>query len=677
MGSERTGGQAMYDDLNGQYDDAPGTPREAHVDALMQDGQYTAALTVLEDWYAQEPWNGDVLVRMAVVHWLTGEPARTLRDLDAFLAMDPDNAEVLARRAQALLTLGKRADAEVTLAHAEALDPTTPGVLLNKALLLEDHGDYPAAVASLSAYLQIIPDDHMALARRSSLHRMRGEYQASLEDALACVRAQPEDPESHFAEALAWVTLENGLKALAACDACLRLRAQFLPALRLQVDLLADLGRIDEAEVALARLVIADPAGSHTALLQARLATERGQFSAALDWVHRFLDDNPDEPYGYFRRGVIYERMEQYEAALADFQQYAALAPHALEAYEQQFLCYLGLERYAEAAEVSRTALSLSPQHYRLTYNAGFAALLCGDIVAAKEHFLTTLQLAPAQDEVLLRMHLVMTEYAGATETRAWLVDTLRVVKSPTPLVRGLLAEGMLDSGEWEEALRLARDVMTTDPTRLFGYLLGIKTLCLRERYDEALSIADAGIRALPHEGQLRLGRALVLRDMGRQPEALAELDIATTLMPGDADVLCQQALVFGSLGDTAQAVTVLTQAIRLEHPGADCYFWLAYFLLHQQQYAEALVAAEQVMTMEPDTQEGRLVRGAALNALERREEGRADIAQVMRDDPGLVTRISADPVMAALLAPQRRAGILDRVRRSFSRWRSSSERRL
>ena len=78
------------------FDDAYNTDRDQQLAAFISAGQFPQALDLLESWYAGEPWNGEVLMRMAVVHWLAGEPAHTLRDLDAYLLMDPENAEALA-----------------------------------------------------------------------------------------------------------------------------------------------------------------------------------------------------------------------------------------------------------------------------------------------------------------------------------------------------------------------------------------------------------------------------------------------------------------------------------------------------------------------------------------------------------------------------------------------------
>jgi tetratricopeptide (TPR) repeat protein len=225
-------------------DDAYNPERDQQLDALMKNGQYEQALALLQAWNEREPWNGEVLMRMAVVHWLTGEPARTLRDLDAFLTLYPDHAEALSRRAQALIMLGKRADAEQALLRAEAIDPNTPGVALNRALLLEADGKYDQAIDALTAYLQAVPSDHLALARRSHLRRQLGAYTEALEDADACVKMRPDDPETHFAKALAHVTLEQGQEALAACDQSLKLKPSFLPALRLKIDLLAPDGSV-------------------------------------------------------------------------------------------------------------------------------------------------------------------------------------------------------------------------------------------------------------------------------------------------------------------------------------------------------------------------------------------------------------------------------------------------
>ncbi len=637
--------------------DGDNTDREQQLDALVKAGQFPEALLILESWYDREPWNGEVLMRLAVVYWLSGQPARTLRTLDAYLAMDPDNAEALARRAQALLMLGKYADAEASLTRATALDPETPGVLLNKALLAEVHDEFDQAVNALTDYLARVPFDHLAVARRSHLQRQLGRYAEALQDARQCLSMKPDEPEAHFAEALALVSLEQGDDALAACERALGLQAQFLPALRLKIDLLADLGRLDEAATALGTLETAEPQAAQTALLHARLASERGGYAEALTWVNRYMDDYPDEPYGYYRRGMIHFRRQAYADALSDFAEYARLAPRAVEAYEQQFLCHLELGQLPEAITVSRQALTLQPDNYRLQYNLAFAELVDGQTASALAGFHAARRLHPLSEEVLLRIHLALSEYAPLATRMAWFRDAVAEPGVQAPLLRGLLAEALLEGGELRETVHLSTTILAEDATRPYGYLLGIKALCLQERYAEALTLADRGVFVLPADGRLHLARALVLRDMGRPEDALQALDAAAPLLPDDPEVTRQRALVFGSTGQVTEAVHLLEQALAQGAASSDTYFWLGYFQVHRKRYKEALVAAEQLLALQPEAPEGLLVRAVALRGLKRHAEADAVLAEVRQRDPNLLERLRADPVIEALLPtpPSRR----------------------
>ncbi len=648
-------------------DDAYKPEREQQVDAMIQSGQLAEAIMLLETWSAQEPWNGDVLMRLAVAHWLVGEPARTLRDLDAYLAMEPNNAEALARRAQALLMLGKHEDAEAALAKAEMIDPSTPGVLLNRALLHEDHGEYSKAIVSLSAYLEKLPQDHLALARRSHLRRLIGDYPQALEDALACVQMHPEDPETHFAQALAHVTMEQGREAVASCDRCLQLNGDFLPALRLKVDLLADLGQMPQAVAVLQRLQQVDAGSSHTSMLEARLAAEQGNFTTALSCINRYLDDCPDEPYGYYRRGMIYFRQGTFEQALADFQQYAQLAPHALEAYEQQFLCLLELSRYTEAAQVGRTAVELHPDNVRLQYNLAFAELMNGRGEEALAHFDIAHDLDPLNEEVLLRIHMALAEHSAPEVRLHWFEAALARRQSPSPMLVGLLAEACLDNGLVEQALTLSRQILTIDPARPFAYLLGIKALCGLDRYPEAQALAESGLAALPQDGRLRLARALILRDTGHPLEALHDLEEARALLPADAEVVRQQALTYGNLNNMARAVQLLEEAVAMEPDNAEAYFWLGYFLIHRKQYQKALRAAEHMLTLSPHATPARLVRGIALCGLRRHREAEADLTRAQMENPVLYERLSNDPCVRDLLEPSRKTRFSERMLRSIT----------
>lgn len=650
------------------YDDAYNMDRDQQLTTLVNAGQLSEALALLESWHELEPWNGELLMRMAVVHWLAGEPARTLRDLDAYLQVDPENAEAIARRAQALLMMGKREDAEASLAKAEALDPTTPGVLLNRALLYEEHREYVRALESLSAYLEQIPNDHLALARRSHLQRQVGDFAQALADAQACVQMHPEDPETHFAEALAQVTLEHGEQALDACDRCLQVQPSFLPALRLKIDLLADLGRVEEAQTHLQSLQLLEPDSPQTALLCARLATEHDDFSAALSWINRYLDDAPDADQGYYRRGMIYLRMGDIMRALVDFEEFNRLSPAATEGYEQQFMCYLELERFADAVRVGNTAIRLQPQNYRLHYNLAFASLLTGDLEEAKAGFLHTLRLEPDNEDLLLRIYLAFTEHATPQARHAFLRDAVRQLDTPGAMLEGLLAESYLDFGRPEDAWQLAQRLIVSAADRPFPYLLGIKALCLLDRYTEATTLAEQGVTRLPDDGQLRIARALVLRDSGHPEKALQELDIAEQMQADAAEVVRQRALVFGSLGQLTEAIRLLKASLAIESESVDTLFWLGYFQLHRKRYREAIAAADHLLSLAPDAAEGHLIRSAGLRALRRHDEADDELGQARLQDQGMVERLRADPVIAQMLTPDTSVHFGERLRRSVAR---------
>ncbi|HOS42680.1 MAG TPA: tetratricopeptide repeat protein, partial [Armatimonadota bacterium] len=587
------------------YGDAFEPDPEKRLDEWMRAGDYAQALSWLREWAEREPWNGEVLLRMAVVHWLAGEPAQTLRALDAFLLLEPENAEAIARRAQALLMLGKHADAEAALARAEALDPLTPGVLLNRALILEGQNDFDGALTALTGYLEQVPRDHLALARRSQYLRRLGRYPEALADAQASVSMKPDDPETHLMAALAHVALEDGDAALFSCERCLQLQPLFLPALRLKVDLMADLGRLSEAEAALEAVRAADPDSPHTALLQARMATEQGDFPAALAAMHRYLRDSADEPYGHYRRGIVYFRMGDYPRALADFQTYARLAPQAVEAYEEQYLCYLEMDRLDEAVTAASIAARLQPTLARPRFNLGFAELLRGHTEAALAAFTGALECAPADEELLVRLHMALTLHARGEVRLAWLRDAAARHGDASPMLNGLLAEALIDGGQTQAGLALARELLKTDPRRPYTYLLNIKALCLLNQYPEALSVADSGVNLLPHDGRLRLGRALVLRDIGLPDEALQDLEQAEALQPDDPEVPRQKALVYGSMGDAARAIHWLRAALELAGNHADTYFWLGYFQVHRGQFREAARAADALLALAPNTAEG------------------------------------------------------------------------
>jgi tetratricopeptide (TPR) repeat protein len=283
--------------------------------------------------------------------------------------------------------------------------------------------------------------------------------------------------------------------------------------------------------------------------------------------------------------------------------------------------------------------------------------------------------LNPLSDELLLRIHLALTEHLGARERLEWFHGAVAEVSS-SPMLTGLYAETLLENAQYTEALRQATSIVREHPDRVFGYLLGIKSLSLLERYAEALALADRGVSVLPEEGRLRLARAQLLRDTGRTDEALRELDYARTLLPDDPEVSRQQALTFGSIGKIHEAVRLLeglAESTGRDH--AETFFWLGYFQLHRKHYRQALEAAEHLMRLAPGAPEGFVIRGAALHGLRRHEEANTALARVQADDPALLARLSGDPVVAALLGATDEPKLLERLRRSVTQyWQQFSQ---
>jgi tetratricopeptide (TPR) repeat protein len=619
-------------------------------EALMREGELAQAQLLLEAWYAREPWRHDVLLRLAVVHWLAGAPARTLRALDTFLAVEPEHAEALARRAQALLALGKVVDAEVSLARAEALDPLTPGVLLNRALMLEQGGALAAAAAALGTYLARLPGDDFARVRRSHLLRQLGEFGAALTEAQAAVAARSQHPEPHLAEALAWEALDEGARALAACARGLQVAADFLPAWRVQVEILLDLGELPAARRALAEVVARQPDHPQTHLLRARVAAEAGERTEAFAALARFDEESAETPDGYYRRGLVLLRLGEYAQAEVAFADYITRLPQAFEGYEQLCLCHLARQAWPAALAAGQTAVACQPNNPRFHYYLLLAHLGAGDPQAARAVGERILTLAAGQDPFLLRTYLALMPVLSEPERVSWLERACAGGTDTRILLQALLADAYLDAGQPAKALPVAVAVCDREPASSYHFLLGVRALRALGRLPEAIQWAARGVDHLPADARLRGAYALVLRDGGHFAKALEELAHAAAIAPDDPLIPRQQALVLAAEGQVDEAITLLAGARARGVTDAESAYWQAYLLVHAGRPAEALPLIERSLA-EHATPEAQLVRAAALRGVRRVWESQAEIAAVGLQAPDTLVRSRADPVLGEYLS--------------------------
>jgi tetratricopeptide (TPR) repeat protein len=335
----------------------------------------------------------------------------------------PEAPEIWFWRARLANAAGDAEAARTILEQAVATNPDNPDIRRTYAVLLKNElGDAAGAAASLA---QLPPDDE-TLALRAAYAIEAGDWpQAAQVQTLLAALPQPRPPGrlvllGGVAEALAEVAAEDGAAGAAEARRRRAEAATWYGAVPAQagedysraLQRLAVLDQHDgRTEDALGRIAAlreqVDPdsdAFADSFLLEAELLDRAGAGERALAALETGMAALPDVPRLRYARGLMRERMDQVDGALADFQALVQAEPDNpvyLNAYG--YTLSDRTDRHDEALVLIERALALNPDDAATIDSMGWVLYRLGRLDEALVHLRRAYEL---QDDGEIAAHL-------------------------------------------------------------------------------------------------------------------------------------------------------------------------------------------------------------------------------------------------------------------------------
>jgi len=176
-----------------------------------------------------------------------------------------------------------------------------------------------------------------------------------------CVQA-PESSDAWFSLGVSRHRLNKVEAAMLAFERAIHFAPENIAAQNAKANMLADLGRTDEAlEVTIQALKI-DPDNSKTLTNHANLLFQGAYYSEALDSLNRVLKLNPYAPVALESRSIVFIRLGRAEEALKDAVRLAKLMPQA-SPHILQSSALLALSHFDEALIASARALAIESEN--------------------------------------------------------------------------------------------------------------------------------------------------------------------------------------------------------------------------------------------------------------------------------------------------------------------------
>jgi tetratricopeptide (TPR) repeat protein len=217
-----------------------------------------------------------------------------------------------------------------------------------------------------------------------------------------------------------------------------------------------------------------------------------------------------------------------------------------------------------------------------------------------------------------------------------------RLLDNPTdyPHGRALAGDFYANVGKADEALRLFEEGAKADSRNAPAYQIRIATVLKAQgKVDESLKILNAVLQQQPGTEDAAAMRGNLLLDSGK-PEnidaALAGLQQAVKLRPSSAILRFSLGRAYVAKGNLQGGREELLAAISLHRSFLGPRLLLAEVSLMTGQNEEALRYADQILSVE-SSPAVRLVRCRALRALNRMNDARIELTDLLREKPDMI----------------------------------------
>lgn len=354
--------------------------------AITRSGDFDRAITLLKGMLVTRPEFPAAELMLARIYREKGDFAAAETTLNHLIRSEPELDTPL-------LEMGtlyeSRNDGEKAIGYYRAalkLNPENLGVRHHLARLHVQQGDLAAALTELDEILRQNPGDLEARRKVGLIRLERKEYGEAIRVFRALIESAPELDQVRFYLGTAYERLGDLEGALPHFEAVSQGAEIYGDALTHRAFILHKLGRLAEATTLLEEgLTRPDVSAGHFLYL-ASLYETQGLFEQVLSTLAKIRERFPDDPEVAYRLGLLYERRQQPEAALAEMRRTIALDRNYAEALN--YLAYYYADRKEnldEALELAERAAVLKPEGHVLD-TLGWVWFARGDFEKASKY---------------------------------------------------------------------------------------------------------------------------------------------------------------------------------------------------------------------------------------------------------------------------------------------------
>lgn len=173
----------------------------------------------------------------------------------------------------------------------------------------------------------------------------------------------------------------------------------------------------EEVEIELRPFTGMAPATSKLSSQAANLLNE-GKFKEAIEKYTEVISEDPSNPLFYYYRGTAFERTDDLEKALENYQKSAELKPDFVLPTSSMGKIYAKQKEFEKAIEFYKKAVELGDQDVLTFYNLGICLMNIGNQADAKEIFEKLISLDARFSDAYYQLGIINIGLANSTEAK-------------------------------------------------------------------------------------------------------------------------------------------------------------------------------------------------------------------------------------------------------------------
>ncbi|MBY0494124.1 MAG: tetratricopeptide repeat protein [Cyanobacteria bacterium] len=291
----------------------------------------------------------------------------------------------------------------------------------------------------------------------------------------------------------------------------------------------------------------------------------------------------PDSMVAHFKRGAVYQSLNELENALRDFRSAADIDPSSLRAIESLGDVNVALGRHERAIERYDAFIALDDGNARVLYKLGLARYRAGRVTEAMPALKKALAIEPGMGEAHYVLGLVQRDLDQIPAARKSLEEAARRSPASQTSAREALADVYLLDGDYNRAINQLEALAALEPTRSDRLVAVGLAQARAGREDAAVITLGRAVEKFPDAPHVYAALGHVwLTEAGRRGDrvalnkAIEALQHAAGRSDTSSDTYAELGRAWMLAGDRQASERALRQAVAKLPVPPDAYLQLA-----------------------------------------------------------------------------------------------------